>query len=197
MKKSNCRVYIREYKQSDFDKYFALVSDPAVRELSFLSTPDGKVEAMVEFKKKRLYNSNKEQSLHVFGAFLKESDLFIGDVGYTLENQQDDSGIAEIGFFLSHKFWNKGYATEIASILIKTIFTNHNIHKITACCDSRNKASEKVMIKAGMKIEGLFKQHRFKKGNWFDELKYGLLKEDWLYAVYDNESIRNETVSIS
>ena len=44
----------------------------------------------------------------------------------------------------------KGYATEAAKALMDHAFEVLNAERVQAHCDSRNRASEKIMIKLGM-----------------------------------------------
>lgn len=174
------RVYIREYDKNDFQKFYKLSSDPEMRKLSVFSTPKDIYDSKKEFK--IILDDQKKQNRKRFimGAFLKINDIYIGDVGFEILKQNQIGGIAEIGYFIDKSQWGKGYATEIAGLLIDHCFTKYKFHKVIASCDKRNTASEKVMIKCGMKKEGEFKKQRFKNNQWFDELKYGILKEEWL-----------------
>ncbi len=53
------------------------------------------------------------------------------------------------------------------------------MHKVVASCNANNYQSEKIMKKIGMVKEGLLRKERFKNGRWDDELRYGLLVEEW------------------
>jgi len=104
----------------------------------------------------------------------------IGDVGFTVLAKNEYGGIAECGYFLQKEYWGRGMATESTRKIIEYAFSDLGLHKIIAGCDAENKASERIMIKCGMKKEGTFMKHHFRRNKWCDRLKYGLLKEDWL-----------------
>jgi L-amino acid N-acyltransferase YncA len=52
-------------------------------------------------------------------------------------------------------------------------------HRITASCDARNAASAGVLEKLGMRREGHLRKSTWAKGEWTDDLLYGLLREEW------------------
>lgn len=174
------RVYIREYEKNDFQKFYKLSSDPEMRRLSVFDTPKDIHDSKKEFQMIQDEQKKSSRKRFILGAFLKEDDTYIGDVGFEILKQNQRGGIAEIGYFIDRSYWSKGFATEIAALLIDHCFSEYNFHKVIASCDKRNAASEKVMIKCRMKKEGEFKKQRFKNNEWFDELKYGILKEEWL-----------------
>jgi len=173
------RIYLREYTADDLDDYHKLISNPTTRSLSILDTTTSREETMLDLSEIIRQSKSPERSLYVFAVILKENKTYIGDAGFEVIKKSKESGIAEIGYFLEKTYWGKGYATEIAQILIKYCFNKLKFHKVIASCDARNTASEKVMLKCGMKKEGEFKKQRLKNGKWYDELKYDILKNEW------------------
>lgn len=63
---------------------------------------------------------------------------------------------AKLGYFIAPQFWNKGYATEAAKLVLSFGFTKLNLSMIEARCQVGNVASESVLKKCGMvkTIEG-------------------------------------------
>jgi ribosomal-protein-alanine N-acetyltransferase len=173
------RIYLREYTADDLDNYHKLISNPIIRSLSILNTTKSREETMLDLSEIIRQRKSKKRTLYFFAAVLKRDNSYIGDAGFYVIKRYKNSGIAEIGYFLDKAYWGHGYATEIAQILINYCFATMQFHKVVASCDARNIASEKVMIKCGMEKEGEFKQQRLKDGRWYDELKYGMLKNKW------------------
>ena len=60
---------------------------------------------------------------------------------------------AEIEYMLLPEFWNRGYATEIVSELLKIARGKPEIHQIRAMMDPKNAASRRVLIKNGFVYE--------------------------------------------
>ena len=59
---------------------------------------------------------------------------------------------AMVGYVFAYNEWNRGYATELLHTIIQTLFCSSDIYEVSATCDVENKASERVMKKAGMKF---------------------------------------------
>ena len=60
---------------------------------------------------------------------------------------------AEIEYMLLPEFWNRGYATEIVSELLKIARGKPEIHQIRAMMDPKKAASRRVLIKNGFVYE--------------------------------------------
>lgn len=68
---------------------------------------------------------------------------------------------AELGYWIGHEFWGKGYGTEAASALVQQAFEKFSISVIIAEHLSSNPASGKVMTKIGMvKVDDINKRDR-------------------------------------
>jgi len=61
----------------------------------------------------------------------------------------------ELGFVLARAFWGRGYMTEAVKALIAWALKQKEIFRVWAVCDIDNKASARVMEKAGMQREGV------------------------------------------
>jgi RimJ/RimL family protein N-acetyltransferase len=63
------------------------------------------------------------------------------------------------GYVLAKRSWGRGCATEILKWLIEHAMTHPAIHRTEAFCDLENRASARVMEKAGMVREGLLRRY--------------------------------------
>jgi aminoglycoside 6'-N-acetyltransferase len=59
------------------------------------------------------------------------------------------------------------------------LFGRRAKHRITASCDARNTASAAVLERLGMRREGHLRESTWAKGEWTDDLLYGLLHHEW------------------
>lgn len=73
-----------------------------------------------------------------------------------------------------------GYCTESAKRLIRYAFDNLNAHKVIGMCNCHNIASARIMEKAGMKLQGIFRNEYLCHGEWVDQKYYCILKEEML-----------------
>ncbi len=95
--------------------------------------------------------------------------------GFTVVSTKDREGGA-MGYGVNRTVWGRGYTTEAAKAMIHFGFQKLGLRRITSTCDVKNKASARVMEKAGMKREGLFRKNVFQKGKWRDTFFYAILK---------------------
>ncbi len=86
---------------------------------------------------------------------LKETGEVIGAIDVV--DISEDGKVAEIGYVLSHKHWNKGIATEAFRCVLEELF-NNGIEKIVAKHHVDNTASGRVMEKCGLHFIGYDKE---------------------------------------
>jgi RimJ/RimL family protein N-acetyltransferase len=86
---------------------------------------------------------------------------------------------ADIGYELSSKYWNHGYATEAAQTIVDFGFSRLGVNRIWADCVADNLGSAHVLGKLGMKLEGCLRENKYFKGRWWDTLIYAILTDDW------------------
>jgi len=85
---------------------------------------------------------------------------------------------AEAGYWIGVPFWGRGYASEALVALIDFGFNHLGLNRIHASHLTRNPASGRVMVKAGMKYEGRRRQHFLKWEKFEDVELYGILRSD-------------------
>jgi RimJ/RimL family protein N-acetyltransferase len=103
----------------------------------------------------------------------------IGDVAVRMH---DNLKQAEVGFTLATENQKQGYATEAVRAVLDRLFRLQGLHKVTGECDARNVASAALMERLGFTLEGRLRQQTFIKGEWTDDLIYGVLSAEWLQA---------------
>ncbi|NJO91404.1 MAG: GNAT family N-acetyltransferase [Chloroflexia bacterium] len=81
---------------------------------------------------------------------------------------------AEMGYWLAESFWGKGIITEAICQMVGYGFENFDITRIYARPFGSNKASHRVLEKAGFRLEARFENVIFKNGSWDDECVYGI-----------------------
>jgi len=73
----------------------------------------------------------------------------------------------------------KGYGTEVVQLLVDYLFLSKDISRIQATTNVRNKASQRILEKAGFRIEGTMRKFQFVKGAWTDYYLHSILREEW------------------
>ncbi|MDR2546183.1 MAG: GNAT family N-acetyltransferase [Lachnospiraceae bacterium] len=84
---------------------------------------------------------------------------------------------AEMGYYLAESYWGKGITTTAIKLTCTYIFENTDIIRIFAQPYTNNKASCRVLEKAGFKNEGTMRQNAIKNGQLMDMEMYALIKE--------------------
>lgn len=82
---------------------------------------------------------------------------------------------AEIGYWLAEPFWGKGIVVEAIKLIVEYGRRNFDINRIYAVPFSSNIASQRVLEKAGFKLEARLEKALYKNGEYLDELIYSVL----------------------
>lgn len=83
---------------------------------------------------------------------------------------------AEMGYWLAEPYWGNGIITDAVVKMIEYGFSTFDITRIYARPYGKNIASQKVLEKAGFKLEGRFEKTIYKNGEFLDELIYAVRK---------------------
>ncbi|MBL6448160.1 GNAT family N-acetyltransferase [Fulvivirga sp. 29W222] len=113
------------------------------------------------------------------GIELKSEKQLIGDCA--IKRHDRNGSIVEIGYAISPAYQRRGYAHEAVNQLIRHLFTEHGVHRITARLDPRNESSLALLNRLNFTQEGHFRKcfyDEFDK-DWVDEIMFALLKEDY------------------
>lgn len=106
----------------------------------------------------------------------KKTDSFMGLIGFAKVSERNSSG--EIGYWLGEQYQNLGYMTQALKAVIEFGFKKAGMHRITAGHIAQNLASGRVMIKAGMNYEGLFREAAKKDGKYYDVLQFAIINKE-------------------
>ena len=174
------RLYFREFETSDYDKYASVFSNGLVMKYSYMDKIADENEMRSRFDQviKNSGNIGRRDS-YEFAVFSAADNEFIGYACILVNYHFSRVKFGEIGYFLLPDYWGKGYAAEMAETLTRICFTNLHMHKVAASCNVNNPRSENVMKKIGMIKEAELRKERYKDGRWDDELRYGILLEEW------------------
>jgi RimJ/RimL family protein N-acetyltransferase len=85
-----------------------------------------------------------------------------------------ESKNAELGYWLAEPFWGNGIITKAVIQMVDYGFKTFDLTRIFARPFGTNKASQRVLEKAGFKLEGSFEKTFFKNGEFVDELIYAV-----------------------
>jgi [ribosomal protein S5]-alanine N-acetyltransferase len=92
----------------------------------------------------------------------------IGSVGLSAMNGHR----AEMGYWLGVKYWGKGIVTAAVKLLTNYALKELGLRRVYAHVVPANRASVRVLEKAGYKYEGLLRKHSIKRGKPVDLLLF-------------------------
>jgi len=72
----------------------------------------------------------------------------------------------------------KGYGADMIETLLKICFKVLGLRKVSLNVYEFNEAV-RLYERLGFQLEGVFRKERFVRGQWWDELHYGMLKTEW------------------
>jgi RimJ/RimL family protein N-acetyltransferase len=168
------RLVLRRFRAEDAEVFAAYRSDPDVARYQSWDAPVLIAEAV------RQVRGFAEADPAAPGWFQyavehRADGVLIGDIGVRLH---DNLMQAEIGYAFAPSYQGKGYATEAVRCMLNRLFGS-GIHRVSAECDARNTASARLLARLGFRREGHRVEHTWIKGEWTDDLLFGLLARDW------------------
>lgn len=170
------RLLLRDFEASDFEAVYAFRSDPDVMRY-FTGQAETAEEVRAFLERTAEYAQQRPQTQFRFAIVLRAESRVIGGCGLDITHADAQEG--EIGYHLLASCWGRGYATETARALLQFGFEGLKLHRLFADCFACNRASARVMEKAGLKFEARLRQNRISAEGWDDTLIYSLLEDEW------------------
>jgi RimJ/RimL family protein N-acetyltransferase len=171
------RLLLRPLSAADADALVAYRSIPEVcRYVPFdpmdVSTVLARIEGLWSLR-----GLEREGDALILGAERADSGELIGDLMLRWLSAEHSSG--EIGYVFSPAHGGRGYAAEAAHAVLHLAFDDLGLHRVIARVDARNGASARLAARAGMRQEAHLVENEWFKGEWTDELDFGLLASEW------------------
>lgn len=162
---------LRWWDEEDVDPLFELRSDPET--MRYIG-----VEPMTERKEAEKYIQKYKDRFDQREAVTwciadKKTDKMLGYV--TIFQIDHGHHFAKVGYALLRKHVSKGIMSEVLPAVIRYAFDEMNLHRLEANIDSRNIASEKLLIKCGFTKEAHFKENYHFRGEYLDSFIYALV----------------------
>lgn len=141
------RLVLRDWKPEDREPFAGLNADPEVMRYFASALAREQSDAFAD----RIEAHGRQHGFTFWAAELKETGEFAGMIGMAhVPFDAFFTPAVEIGWRLSRKFWNRGLATEGARAALAFGFGRLGLDRIVAFTSEHNRASERVMEKAGM-----------------------------------------------
>jgi RimJ/RimL family protein N-acetyltransferase len=171
------RLTLRPFAAEDFDALHAMRSNAEVARYLYEEPFASERTRELLTRKIGMTSWTAEGDWLGAAAVERESGIVVGDVGMCWLSERDRT--AEIGFIFDPRHQGKGFATEAARALVEWAFGIAGLHRIIGRTEARNTASNRVLEKLGMRLEGHFVENEWVKGEWQSELVYAILDREW------------------
>jgi RimJ/RimL family protein N-acetyltransferase len=184
------RLVLRRFTEADVDHLFDLDSDPDV--MRFLNgdnpTPRDVIEN--EILPRFLHCYERFAGYGYWAAIEKCTGAFLGWFGFVPPEGRSPHDV-QLGYRLRKSAWGKGYATEGSRALIRKGFTELGVQRVFATTYQDNRASRRVMEKAGLTLVRTYRMtpedllaegtyHVTSQDLWDgDDVEYALEKANW------------------
>lgn len=173
---SSDRLLIRDLEVRDAQKIFQYRSDPENSRFQGW-VPDSAQSVETYINKIKSIQFLEPGTWYQLSLESLEHQFIIGDCAICAG--QEHPGQVEIGVSLDPKFHKNGFAHEGLKAIINYLFKETDTHRVHCSIDPRNIASINLVNKLGFRKEGHMRESLWFKGEWADDVVFGMLKQDW------------------
>jgi ribosomal-protein-alanine N-acetyltransferase len=125
----------------------------------------------------RFRDRKDSENLRDFAVRRTDDGALLGRVTYFDLNPRNRT--AEIGFLVAPEYRRKGYSYEALRLLLKYLFEEMGLNKVTAQTGEFNQASIALLKKLGFKRDGTLRQHHELEGKMYDDLLFSILAQEF------------------
>ncbi|XP_030456666.1 uncharacterized protein LOC115677622 [Syzygium oleosum] len=165
-------VSLRPLQLSDVDDFMVWASDPDV----------------ARFCRWEPYTSRDDALAYIAGTVLPHPYFMaicldgrpVGAVTVTRNEAASEACRGELGYVLGSACWGRGIVTEAVRMAVAEVFGGGRpeLERVEAVVDVENKASQRVLEKAGFRREGVLRKYYVLKGRTRDAFMFSRLSTD-------------------
>jgi ribosomal-protein-alanine N-acetyltransferase len=166
------RVFLRHPQAADVDEFLALTSASISFHRGLASPPRTKPQFAQ-------YLARARQPNHALFLICRSEDAAIAGAIHLNEIIRRSFQNAFVGYFIGAPFARRGYMTEALNLVVAHAFRHLKLHRLEANVQPGNKASRRLVERAGFRLEGY--SPRFLKigGRWRDHERWAITVEKW------------------
>lgn len=169
------RLTLRSYRPDDLEPTLAYYSDPVVAR--YIPWEPWSREQATEHLERRIGRTGIIGLDSALSLVVEREGVVVGDV--VLWPTEETLSRGEVGWAFHPDAAGQGYATEAVRALIGVAFGVYRFRRLVAQLDARNTNSARLCERVGMTKEAHLRQDFWAKGEWTDNVIYGLLDEEW------------------
>ena len=178
------RLILRKFVENDLDSiYKNWSSDDEVTRFLTWSTHKNIDDSKVFLNS--CFERYKTKDNYIWAIELKETGEVIGSI--SVPSVKESVKEMTLGYCLGTKWWGRGIMTEAGQAVVKYLFEEIGVERISAVYAKENFKSRMVMLQLGMKYEGTLRRAALCNSGIVDIVCYALLRceyEDYVKYNY-------------
>ena len=171
-RKMKCRI--RKWELSDAKDLAAALSNKKVQDNLRDGLPYPYTEQDGKDFISAMFSADENET---FAFAITVDNIVIGSIGIFRQSNIHRQ-TAELGYYIAEEYWGRGITTEAVTQICKYVFSESDIIRIYAEPFAQNRASCRVLEKAGFQYEGTLRSNAVKNGKVIDMKMYSLLKQE-------------------
>jgi RimJ/RimL family protein N-acetyltransferase len=174
------RLLIREYVAGDWLAAHAYRGDPEVARYMAPRVAESLEQTRTWLDETLRQSAQPSRRRYTFAVALRADGRLIGQIW--IEPSADDvpaEADLVLGYMLHRDHWGRGYATEAARAIVGFGFDAMGARQVSAWCFEANRASARVLEKAGLRLALREEDVDPRSGQPRIRLKYAIGREAW------------------
>jgi ribosomal-protein-alanine N-acetyltransferase len=170
------RLDLRRITRKDRQAILQLFGDEAVvryMDIAPLATL-GEAQEIVDWA----HNLFEQSQGLRWGIVRRGASVLIGTCGY--HNWDHRSRRAEVGYDLVPVWWGQGLMHEALNAALAYGFEEMALNRVQAMVHPDNARSIHLLQRLGFTLEGVLREWRLHRGQFWDEICFSLLRREWL-----------------
>jgi ribosomal-protein-alanine N-acetyltransferase len=164
-----CDFILRPVTLNDAESLYELQQDIETKR-NLIHVPKSIASARSDIIKNRRKNKTFHESF-----IIEMNGQIAGEISFR-QTDEYNKAKARISYWIAKAYRNKGISTKAVKIITKYAFIKYKLVRMEANVRTFNKASARVLEKAGYRLEGILKKNKFKNGKFLDDMLWAKVK---------------------
>lgn len=178
------RLIIRDYVEEDFNLISKLICDEN-GEAYFSNLGINAIDKVKENIYELIGESHLEnRTRYFFAIIMKETNEYIGEIGYTIIDDSLDGKVAQLEYTISPIHFGKDFLVEAAKGVIDYAFKQGNIIRIENECKKEDIDAQRIIENIGMIKKEEIDKPVILNSELSDKIIYQILKEEWELVTF-------------
>ncbi|MBL9115224.1 MAG: GNAT family N-acetyltransferase [Verrucomicrobiaceae bacterium] len=162
---------IRQHRDSDLEPMIRHAANPKVPRFLMDVFPKPYTREHGEEWLRRCKKASEVEALAI-----EVNRQYVGEI--TCRRKDDVHRLVGIiGYWLAEPYWGQGIMTEAVRVFTDHLLSEADLVRVEACVYEPNKASARVLEKAGFMLEGIRRKSVIKNGVILDDLIYSKVRD--------------------